>query len=162
MSGLGTAFGSGAMTNSIKELDDMGSKDAIFAIGTNATECHPIIGLKMLNAVARGTKLVVADPRKTDLALHADIWLRLRPGTDVALLNGLSNVILTEGLADEKFIASRTENFDAFKEVVMRFTPEYAATITHISAEKIRQAARIIAKADNTALYYTKIGRAHV
>lgn len=155
MSGLGTAFGSGAMTNSIKELDDMGSKDAIFAIGTNATECHPIIGLKMLNAVARGTKLVVADPRKTDLALHADIWLRLRPGTDVALLNGLSNVILTEGLADEKFIASRTENFDAFKEVVMRFTPEYAATITHISAEKIRQAARIIAKADNTALYYT-------
>jgi formate dehydrogenase major subunit len=155
VSGLGTAFGSGAMTNSIEELDDMGSKDAIFAIGTNATECHPIIGIKMLNAVARGTKLVVADPRKTDLALHADIWLRLRPGTDVALLNGLSNVILTEGLADEEFIAKRTENFEAFKEVALRFTPEYTATITHISAEKIRQAARIIAKSDNTALYYT-------
>lgn len=155
MSGLGTAFGSGAMTNSINELDDMGPKDAIFAIGTNATECHPIIGLKMLKATERGTKLVVADPRKTDLALHADIWLRLRPGTDVALLNGLSNVILTEGLSDETFIAKRTENFEAFKEVILRFTPEYAASITHISADKIRQAARIIAKADNTALYYT-------
>jgi len=155
VSGLGTAFGSGAMTNSIHELDEMGLKDAIFAIGTNATECHPIIGIKMLKAKARGTKLVVADPRKTDLALHADIWLRLRPGTDVALLNGLSNVILTEGLADEAFIASRTENFEAFKEVALRFTPEYASSITHISEENIRKAARIIGKADNTALYYT-------
>ncbi|OBR90526.1 formate dehydrogenase H [Clostridium ragsdalei P11] len=90
MSGLGTAFGSGAMTNSIYELDEMGPKDAIFAIGTNTTECHPIIGIKMLKAKERGTKLVVADPRKTDVALHADIWLRHKPGTDVALLNGMS------------------------------------------------------------------------
>ncbi|OAA90479.1 Formate dehydrogenase H [Clostridium ljungdahlii] len=155
MSGLGTAFGSGAMTNSIHELDEMGPKDAIFAIGTNTTECHPIIGLKMFKAKERGTKLVVADPRKTDMALHADVWLRLKPGTDVALLNGISNVILTEGLADEAFIAKRTENFEAFKAVAMKFTPEYTANITHVSAEKIQQAARIIAKADNTASYYT-------
>lgn len=143
------------MTNSIYELDEMGPKDAIFAIGTNATECHPIIGIKMIKAKERGTKLVVADPRKTDLALHADVWLRHRPGTDAALLNALSYVILTEGLADEAFITERTENFEAFKEVAMRFTPEYASTITHVPAEKIRQAARIIAKADNTATYYT-------
>ncbi|MGK0466964.1 MAG: formate dehydrogenase major subunit [Clostridium sp.] len=155
MSGLGTSFGSGAMTNSIDEIDEMGFKDAIFAIGTNTTECHPIIGVKMLKAKARGTKLVVADPREIDLTRHADVWLRLKPGTDVALLNGLSHVILTEGLADEAFIAKRTENFEAFKAVVLKFTPEYTATITDVSAEKIRQAARIIAKADNTASYYT-------
>jgi formate dehydrogenase major subunit len=155
VSGLGTAFGSGAMTNSIYELDEMGSKDAIFAIGTNTTECHPIIGVKMLKAKERGTKLVVADPRKTDLARHADVWLRHKPGTDVALLNGLSHVILTEGLADEAFIAERTENFEAFKEVAMKFTPEYTSAITKVPAEKIIQAARIIAKADNTASYYT-------
>lgn len=155
MSGLGTAFGSGAMTNSIHELDEMRPKDAIFAIGTNTTECHPIIGVKMFKAKERGTKLVVADPRKTDMALHADVWLRLKPGTDVALLNGMSNVILTEGLADEEFIAKRTENFEVFKTVAMKFTPEYTANITHVPAEKIREAARIIAKADNTAYYYT-------
>lgn len=143
------------MTNSISELDEMGPKDAIFAIGTNTTECHPIIGVKMMNAKARGTKLVVADPRKTDLARQADVWLRHKPGTDVALLNGLSHVILTEGLADEAFIAERTENFEAFKEVAMKFTPEYASAITKVPAEKIIQAARIIAKADNTASYYT-------
>lgn len=155
MSGLGTAFGSGAMTNSIYELDEMGHGDAIFAIGTNTTECHPIIGIKMFKAKARGAKLVVADPRKTDLAMKADVWIRHKPGTDVALLNGLSYVILTEGLADKAFIAERTENFEAFKEVVMKFTPEYAASITKVSADKIIKAARIIAKADNTASYYT-------
>lgn len=143
------------MTNSIYELDDMGPKDAIFAIGTNTTECHPKIGVKMLKAKARGTRLVVADPRKTDVARHADVWLRHKPGTDVVLLNGLSHVILTEGLADEAFIAERTENFEAFKEVAMKFTPEYAASITKVPAEKIIEAARIIAKADNTASYYT-------
>jgi len=155
VSGLGTAFGSGAMTNAVDEINEMGIGDAIFAIGTNTTECHPIIGIKMLEAKARGAKLVVADPRKTDLALHADVWLRHKPGTDVALLNGMSHVILTEGLADEAFIAERTENFEAFKEVAMKFTPEYAATITKVPAEKIREAARIIAKSDNTASYYT-------
>ena len=72
MSGLGTSFGSGAMTNAIDEIDEMGPRDAIFAIGTNTTECHPIIGIKMMKANSRGTKLVVADPRKTDLAMHAD------------------------------------------------------------------------------------------
>ncbi len=78
----------------------MNEKDAIFAIGTNTTECHPIIGLKLLQAKDRGTKLVVADPRKTDLAMHADVWLRQKPGTDVALINAMINVILNENLAD--------------------------------------------------------------
>ena len=155
MSGLGTAFGSGAMTNSIDEIDLMDEKDAIFAIGTNTTECHPIIGLKLLQAKDRGTKLVVADPRKTDLAMHADVWLRQKPGTDVALLNAMINVILNENLADNDFINTRTENFEQMKETVLKYTPEYSEKITKVPAEKIREAARIIAKSNNTASYYT-------
>jgi formate dehydrogenase major subunit len=143
------------MTNSIGEINNMGRKDAIFAIGTNTTECHPIIGIKLMEAKERGTKLIVADPREIDLAKVADVWLRHRPGTDVALLNGMMNVIINEGLADQEFIANRTENFDAFKETVLQYTPEFAETITGVPAEKIRQAARIFAQAENAATYYT-------
>ena len=127
----------------------------MFAIGTNTTECHPIIGIRMMEAKERGVKLIVADPREIELAKVADVWLRHKPGTDVALLNGMMHVILTEGLADAKFIESRTENFDAFKETIMKYTPEYAETITTVPAEKIRQAARLYGEADNAALYYT-------
>lgn len=155
MAGLATAFGSGAMTNSIHELKKMGKKDAIFAIGTNTTDCHPIIGIYMLEAKERGTKLIVADPREIELTRFADVWLRHKPGTDVALLNGLMNVIINEGLLDEKFIAERTENYEAFRAEVLPYTPEYTATVTTVPAEKIRKAARIYAEAENAALYYT-------
>lgn len=155
MAGLATSFGSGAMTNSIHELKKLGRKDAIFAIGTNTTECHPIIGVYMLQAKERGAKLIVADPRRTELAKFADVWLRQRPGTDVALLNGMMHVIIKENLADKKFIAERTEDYEDFQETVMRYTPEYAASITHVPAEKIIQAARIYAQAENAGAYYT-------
>jgi formate dehydrogenase alpha subunit len=155
VAGLATAFGSGAMTNSIDEIEKMGPKDAMFAIGTNTTECHPIMGVLMLQAKARGTKLVVADPREIDLARHADVWLQQKPGTDVALLNAISHVILREGLADQDFINARTNNFAAFKKTVKRYTPEYAELITGVPAAKIIKAAKIIGKADNTATYYT-------
>lgn len=155
MAGLATAFGSGAMTNSIHELKKMNRNDTIFAIGTNTTDCHPIIGIYMLQAKERGTKLLVADPRRTELANAADLWLRQKPGTDVALLNGMMNVIINENLMDEKFIQERTENYAAFRETVLQYTPEYAETICHVPAEKIRQAARMYAQAKNAALYYT-------
>ncbi len=155
MAGLATSFGSGAMTNAISEIKTMGRKDLMFAIGTNTTECHPIIGIRMMEAKERGVKLIVADPREIELAKVADVWLQQKPGTDVALLNGMMHVILTEGLADTKFIESRTENFDAFKETVMKYTPEYAESITTVPAEKIRQAARLFGQAENAATYYT-------
>lgn len=155
MAGLAAAFGSGAMTNAILELKKMGKKDTIFVIGSNTTECHPIIGINMLKAKEQGAKLIVADPREIELTRFADVWLRHKPGTDVALLNGMMNVIINEGLADENFIAQRTENYEAAREVIMKYTPEYAETITTVPAEKIRQAARIYAKAENAALYYT-------
>ncbi len=143
------------MTNSINELDRLGPQDAMFAIGTNTTECHPLIGLFMLRAKERGAKLVVADPREIDLTHAADVWLRLKPGTDVALLNALAQVIIAEGMGDCDFIKSRTENYPAFAAAVQDYTPEMAETITTVPAAKIREAARIIGRAANTAAYYT-------
>lgn len=143
------------MTNSIDELESMGKGDVIFAVGTNTTECHPIIGAGMLQAVRQGAGLVVADPRAITLTQHATLWLRLKPGTDAALLNGIAHVIITEGMVDEAFIADRTEGYDEFRRTALRYTPEHAATITGVSAGDIHRAARIIGKAENMATYYT-------
>ncbi len=143
------------MTNSIDELDLMGTGNAIFAIGTNTTECHPIMGLGMLRATQRGAKLIVADPRAITLTQHADVWLRLKPGTDVALLNGLAHILINEGLADEQFIADRTEGYEDFKSTVIRYTPAYTEAITTVPAKLIYKAARIIGTARTTATYYT-------
>jgi formate dehydrogenase major subunit len=109
----------------------------------------------MLEAKARGAKLIVADPRETDMARHADVWLRLKPGTDVALLNALANVIVNKGLANLDYIQSRTENYETFKENIMKCTPEYAETITGVPASKIVEAALIIGRASNVSTYYT-------
>lgn len=133
----------------------MGPKDVIFAIGTNTTECHPILGIYMLEAKRRGAKLIVADPRETDIAMQADVWLRLKPGTDVALLNALANVIINKGWANLDFIKSRTEDYENFRESVTEYVPKYAEAITGIPAHKIIEAATIIGHADNTATYYT-------
>lgn len=143
------------MTNTINELQDMGPGDAIFAIGTNTTECHPIIGIRMLEAHRRGARLIVADPRETELAKHADVYMRHNPGSDVALLNAMMYVIVTEGLADEAFIRSRTENFEACRETVLKYAPEKVEGITGVPAETVRQAARLFATAENAATYYT-------
>jgi formate dehydrogenase major subunit len=155
VAGLAISFGSGAMTNSIHELLDVTVGDTIFAIGTNATECHPIIGIYILQAKERGAKLIVADPRRTELAKGADLWLRQKPGTDVALLNGMMNVIINEKLMDESFIAERTEDFALCKDMVMKYTPEHASGICRVPAENIIQAARMYAQAENAGIYYT-------
>ena len=143
------------MTNSIAELDTMGHGDTIFAIGTNTTECHPIIGLGMLRAVERGATLIVADPRATTLTQHATVWLRLRPGTDAALLNGLAHVLIEKGLVDDAFIQSRTENYDALQQAVAAYTPEHVRSITGVSARELRRAALLMGKSRNMATYYT-------
>jgi len=113
--GLAGVFGSGAMTNSIDELENA---DVIFITGSNTTEQHPLIGTRILRAVRKGAKLVIADPRFIDLAHFATIYMSQKPGTDVALMNGMINVIISEGLYDEEFVKNRTENFEAMKKVV--------------------------------------------
>jgi formate dehydrogenase major subunit len=152
VAGLAAAFGSGAMTNSI---DDLGESDCYLITGTNTTENHPVISTFIKRAVTqKGAKLILVDPRNIDLAKYATIWLRQKPGTDIAWLNGIMNVIISEGLADEKFIAERTENFDALKETVSKYTPEYVEKISGIPAEDLKAAARLYAGADAAAIVY--------
>ncbi len=141
------------MTNSISEID---GTDAMLVIGSNTTEAHPVIGIAMKRAVKfNDTKLVVIDPRLTDIARTADLHLRPISGTDVAFLNGLMNVIISEDLHDKEFIAERTECFDELKEMVSKFTPEYVEEISGIPADDLREAARIYAKANKAMLFYT-------
>lgn len=152
MAGLAAAFGSGAMTNSIDEIE---FTDLILATGTNTTENHPVIGSKVKRAVRRhGAKLIVIDPREIDLTKYADIWLRQKPGTDVAVINGLMNVIISEGLHAEKYIEERTEGFEALKKVVEKYTPEYVEEISGIPAEDLKTAARMYGSAKSASILY--------
>ncbi len=140
------------MTNSI---DDLERAECILVIGSNTTEGHPIVGLRIKRAVMKnGCKLIVAEPRHIRLCYYADQWIRHRPGTDVALLNGMMNVILAEGLADEEFIRERTEGFEEFRKVVDQYPPERAAEICGVDAEDIRRAARTFASAASAAIVY--------
>ncbi len=153
VAGLAKAFGSGAMTNSIDEIKHAG---CIFVIGSNTTEAHPVIGLAIKEAVARnGAKLIVADPRSIDLVRFAAVHLAHQPGTDVALINAMLNVIVSEKLHNEPFIRERTENFAALLEVIQDFTPEKAEAITTVGAEAIRQAARLYATASSSSIIYS-------
>ncbi len=141
------------MTNSIEELE----KDAkcIFVIGSNTTENHPVIGMKIKkNVLYQGAKLIVADPRRIDLAEIADVYMPHLPGTDVALINGMMNVIITEGLVDKEFIANCTEGYEAMAEVVAKYTPEYVEKITTVPADDIRKAARIYAQSEAAVICY--------
>ncbi len=153
VAGLAAAFGSGAMTNSIAELE---YAKCILVTGSNTTETHPVIASLIKRAVQQhGAKLIVVDPRRIDLVKYATLWLRQRNGTDVAWMNGMMNVILSEGLQDEEFIKERTEDFDELKKVVEQYTPEKVEEITTIPAEKLREAARIYATAETSSLVYS-------
>lgn len=140
------------MTNSIGEISNA---DVLFVIGANPTEAHPIIGLQMKQAARRGARIIVADPRQIPLTRHAWLHLPLRPGTDLALINAMAHVILTEGLAADAFISARTENFEAFERLALEWPPERAAAVCEIPAEDIRKAARAYARSPRGAIYYT-------
>jgi len=152
VAGLATVFGSGAMTNSIPEVEN---HDVIFVIGSNTTETHPIIGIKIKKAVRKGAEFIVADPRKIDLVRFANIWLQHRPGTDVALLNSMMHVIVREDLIDKKFIETWTEGFKSFKESLDEYTPERGEKITGIPQKDIINAALLYGNAIRPGIYYT-------
>jgi formate dehydrogenase alpha subunit len=151
VAGLGTAFGSGAMTNSIPELADA---DCILVTGSNVTETHPVTATYIKNAVRKGAKLIVVDPRRIDLVTHAHIWVRQNPGSDVAWINGIMNVILEEGLQDNQFISDRTEGFEEMAETLKQYTPEKVEEISGILAEKIREIARLYALSTSSSIVY--------
>ena len=140
------------MTNTINGILD---SDVMLVIGSNTTETHPIIGLRMLEAAKNGSKLIVADPRRIKLCDSADHWMQQRPGTDGALINALCHVILRDGLEDTKYIAERAENFDAFKESIAECTPEWAELICGVPASVIEEVAHTFAKAERAGIYYT-------
>ena len=108
---------------------DLGDSRCVFAIGTNTTAAHPIIGLQIMRAKRQGGKLLVANPREIELAQHADLFLQHRAGSDVALLMGMMRVIVDEGLHDEQFIAERCENLDEFTESLKNFDRDFVDLI---------------------------------
>lgn len=141
------------MTNSIRDITQ--DAEGYFVIGSNTTEQHPVIGMGIRQAVRqRGAKLIVADPRLIPLVDFATIHLRHRPGSDIALLNALMNVIIAEGLYDQAFVAERTEGFEELKAKVAHYTPEMAAEITGVPPEQVREAARLMAGLKPMALLY--------
>jgi formate dehydrogenase alpha subunit len=144
VAGLAMCFGSGAMSNTMKDIAEQAK--AILIIGSNTTEQHPVFGTRIRQAVLkRHAKLVVADPRAIDITEFATLHIRQKPGTDVALLNGLMNIILQNGWEDQAFINERTEGFDEFRQTVEKYTPEMVSEITGISVEDLNQAASILA-----------------
>ena len=140
------------MTNSIGEIR---AADMLFVTGSNTTEAHPIIAMEMKRAVRRGATLVVADPRKIWLAGLAHHYLRLRPGTDVWLLNAMAHVILDEGLEDRAFIEAHTEGIEQVAEAVREYTPDRAERVTGVPADEIRTVARKYATTRKAGIYYT-------
>jgi len=152
VAGLAESFGSGAMTNSTVEIRDC---KVLFLIGANPTEAHPIFGLEMKRALRAGAKLIVCDPRRTWMAKHADLHLQHRPGTDNLLLNAMMRCILDEGLADLAFVEARCEGFAEFRQNLEGFSIERAAAECGVDAELLRAAARLYAKGQPSAIYYT-------
>ncbi len=124
-------------------------------IGSNTTEAHPVLALRIKKAVRMGATLVVADPRKIWLTKIAKRHLQLRPGTDVWLINAIMHTILEEGLQDEDYIREHTVGFDAVREVVARYTPEEAEQVTGVPANAIRETAREYARERHAAIFYT-------
>ena len=152
MAGLVAAFGSGAMTNSVPEFSE--HTECFLIIGSNTTEAHPLVASHILKAKERGAKIVVIDPREVQIGRLADLYLCFRPGADVAVLNGLMNVIISEGLADEEYIAARTEGYEEMKALVGEYTPERVEEISGIPADDLRAAARMYAQNKPSAILY--------
>jgi formate dehydrogenase major subunit len=136
---MGAMLGTGAATNS---FDDIEAARTILVFGANATENHPIVGARIRQAALRGAQLIVVDPRRTELAECARFHLAVRPGTNVAVLNAMANVLVEEGLIDREFVATRVSEWDKFRSFIHTWTPEKAASICGVDAGLIREAAR--------------------
>ncbi|NQS91171.1 MAG: molybdopterin-dependent oxidoreductase, partial [Chloroflexi bacterium] len=151
VAGLATTFGSGAMTNSIGEIDDAGT---IFVIGSNTTAAHPVISHRMRRAARNGATLIVVNPKEIDLTRSADYFLQPKPGSDTALLMGMCRYIVENDLQDKKFIKDNTENFEEFQKSFEPFTPEFVEEITGVPWEQIALVARVYATIKPASIFY--------
>nr|MCR4600633.1 formate dehydrogenase subunit alpha [Clostridia bacterium] len=152
VSGLAMTLGSGAMTNPIQDITH--DVDCILLVGSNPEEAHPVVGMQIREAVRRGTRLIVVDPRDIGLTQVADIHLKLKPGTNIMFANGMMHIMIRDGLIDEKFIAERTEGFETLREIVKDYTPEKVAEACHIDKDMLVEAAHMYAKADKAPIIY--------
>lgn len=152
VTGLQIAIGSSAMSNSIAEMESL---DVFIVTGSNTSETHPVISTFLRQAVVHnGAKLIVADPRRIEMVNFAHLWLRQKPGTDVAIFQAMAHTIVKEELYNQEFINDRTEGFKAYVESLEETTPEWAETISTVPADQIREAARLYANAKAAAIYW--------
>ena len=150
---MAVMVGKGAMTNSIEEL---AGADLLLVAGSNTTEAHPVISLRMKQAVRKGAKLIVIDPRKIELTKWATRHLQINVGTDIPLFNAFAHVMIKEGLFDREYVENRTEGFDELAKHVEFYTPEYAAEVCGVPASEIIETAREYAAASGkAAICYT-------
>ncbi len=152
VAGLAAAFGSGAMTNSIIDIEE---SDCLFIIGSNTSEQHPIVARRVIVAREKGAKIIVADPRDTQLARMADLHLQHKPGTDVALINGMMKVIIDHNLQDKEFIETRTEGFDEVAKIIKDYPPDKVEEVTGVPAADIEEAALMYAQAERGAILFS-------
>ena len=151
MAGLATSLGAGAATNSLAQMPDI---DTLFLFGSNPTEAHPIVSIYLKRALRNGAKLVVGDPRETWMAKRSDVWLNLRPGTNIAMMNGLVHVILKNGWENKEFIKNRTEDIEELKKKVREYDLKRVEKITGVSKQKIINAAKLYSHADKAMIVY--------
>jgi formate dehydrogenase major subunit len=149
--GLIRSFGHSGGTNS---FDDIERASALLVAGANATEAHPVIGARLKQAALRGAKLLVIDPRRIELARYADVHLQLRPGTNVAVFNGLAHVILRDGLADRAFLAERAEGVDELQTLLAGYDPATVERISGVPADDLARAAHLYARHAPAAIFY--------
>ncbi len=143
--------GSGAVSNQVNDVEHAG---LIFVIGSNPTANHPVAATWMKNAVKRGAKIVLADPRITDIGKHAWRTMQFKPDTDVALLNAMIYTVIEEGLVDEEFVRNRASNFDALRENVKGYSPEAMEPICGVPAQTIREVSREFAKSKGAMILW--------
>ena len=152
MAGLANIFGSGAMTNSIREIEGM---EVIFIIGSNTKETHPVIANRMIKAYRKGARIIIADPRNIPMVKFAEVHLRMKPGTDIALLNAMAHVVVKEGLHNKEFIQTTTSGFKEWEKTLEEYTPDSVERITGIPKEDIIKAARIYGASRKAGIFYT-------
>jgi len=152
VAGLAADFGSGAMTNSIPEIEDA---SCVLAMGSNTTEAHPLVSHRVFKAKLKGATLIIVDPRKIQLTLAADIHVRLNFGTDVAFINGMMHAILKNNWHNSEFVSERTEGFAELQAHLEKYPPEKASEICGVPPEEIERVARIYATSERSTILYT-------
>ncbi len=144
-------IGSGAVSNPV---EDVSQAEVILIIGSNTTNNHPVAATFIKNAKRNGAKLIVMDPRRSDIARHADHFLQFKPDTDVAMLNGIMNSIIKQNLLDKDFIKDRTENFADFAKHILKYTPESVEKICGIPAETLHEVAKVYASSKASIIFW--------